>query len=68
MNNCDEVRPHMGLDWLRLDTAGEVITGVIPMHPPSVPGAREVLETSKNPAVSELKTMLLHMQRAVVSH
>ena len=62
------VHVHMGLDWLRLDMVGEIISGVIPTYPPSVPGAVEAHETSKNPAISELKTTLLYIRRAVVSH
>ena len=68
LSSCNEVRLNMHLDWLRLDIAGEVISGVIPTHPPSVPGAREAHETSKNPTIIELKTMLLYIQRAVVSY
>ena len=67
LSSCGEVHLNMGLDWLRLDVAGQIISGVIPMYPPSVPGAREAHETSKNPAVNELKTMLTYVQRAVVS-
>ena len=70
LSSCGEAHQHvhMGLDWLRMDVAGEVISGVIPTYPPSLPGAREAHETSKSPAFSELKTMLLYIRRAVVRH